>query len=199
LRQWRDDGTWQRMPESLRAQVRQRVARHKHRRAGAMDSPSVKTSPGPGERGSDAGKQVQGRKRHLLVDPLGLLMAVLVTSAALSDPAGSQTLVPTLGRSLQEKAPHLGRGHLSWAIAAMGSAALSLSLAAALTSRGAKRLQGSSQALGGGTHLCLADSMPTFGQGLGSPAHQQPSLDFHCQDSFHGASAGSCLTFSNSL
>src|SRR5205823_4710007 len=78
----------------------------------------------------------------------------------------SQTLVQTLGRSLQENAPHLGRRHLSWAITGMGSAALSLYLAAGLTSRGAKRLRGSSQALGGGTHLCLADSMPTFGQGL---------------------------------
>ena len=93
FQQWRDDGTWQRIHDTLRAQVRRSVGRHKHPTAGALDSQSVKMSHLPGVRGYDAGKKVNGRKRHILVDTLGLLMAVLVTSAAISDPAGAKALL----------------------------------------------------------------------------------------------------------
>jgi putative transposase len=97
FRQFRDDGTWQRIHDTLRAQVRERAGRHKQPTAGVLDSQSVKTSQGPGVRGYDAGKKVNGRKRHLLVDTLGLLLAVIVTSAALSDPAGAKLLFKRLG------------------------------------------------------------------------------------------------------
>ena len=97
FRRWRDDGTWQRLHDTLRAQVRQKAGRHKHPTAGALDSQSVKTSQMPGVRGYDAGKKVTGRKRHILVDTLGLLMAVIVTSAALSDPAGAKRLLKRMG------------------------------------------------------------------------------------------------------
>jgi putative transposase len=57
----------------------------------------VKTTQLPGVRGYDAGKKVKGRKRPILVDTLGLLLAVVVTSAAVSDPAGARLLLPRLG------------------------------------------------------------------------------------------------------
>jgi len=60
-------------------------------------SQSVKTTEIEGVRGYDAGKQVKGRKRHLLVDTLGLVMAVVVTAASCSDPAGARLLLRRLG------------------------------------------------------------------------------------------------------
>ncbi|HEX6479331.1 MAG TPA: IS5 family transposase [Ktedonobacteraceae bacterium] len=97
FQQWRDDGTWQRLHDTLRAQVRERVGRHKHPTAGALDSQSAKTTQMRGVRGYDAGKKVNGRKRHILVDTLGLLLAVVVTSAAVSDPAGARLVLRRLG------------------------------------------------------------------------------------------------------
>ncbi len=97
FRCWRDDGSWQRIHDPLRAQVRRSAGRHKHATAGSLDRQSVKTTQIPGVRGYDSGKQVKGRKRHRLVDTLGLVLIVVLTAAALSDPAGARLLVRRLG------------------------------------------------------------------------------------------------------
>jgi len=90
---WRDDGTWQRIHDSLRAQVRQAEGRHKHPTAACIDSQSVESDYGGEGCGFDGGKKVNGCKRHALVDTLGLLLRVKVTGADASDQAGALLLL----------------------------------------------------------------------------------------------------------
>lgn len=104
--QWREDGTWQRMMDQLRAAVRGQQAPSKQPTpsAASIDSQSVKTTEQGGERGYDGGKKINGRKRHVSVDTLGLVLAVAVTSAALDDAAAAPLVLAQLDR---ERYPRL--------------------------------------------------------------------------------------------
>ena len=78
-------------------------------RQARLDSQSVKTTSVSGEEhGFDAGKQVKGRKRHILVDTIGLLLAVLVTSAAVQEGDGAKMLLKRLNCSCKKPPPNMG-------------------------------------------------------------------------------------------
>ena len=82
---WRDDGTWQRILDSLRRQVRAAAGRQEDPSAACIDTQSVQTHHQGADSTVDGGKKVKGRKRHIVVDTLGLLLAVAVTGAAVHD------------------------------------------------------------------------------------------------------------------
>ena len=92
--QWRDDGTWAKIVKALRERTRVAAGREPTPSAACIDSQSVKTTEiGGPARGYDGGKNIKGRKRHLLVDTLGLLIAVLMTSARLDDGVAAPILL----------------------------------------------------------------------------------------------------------
>ena len=93
FRAWAADGTWDRVHDVLRDRLRTAEGRDVQPSAAVLDAQSVKTSEGGEQIGYDAGKRVRGRKRHLLVDTLGLLLTVMVTTASLQDRPGGKRLL----------------------------------------------------------------------------------------------------------
>lgn len=102
FRRWSRAGVWARTNTALRESVRRQAGRLAQPSAAILDSQSVKTSDQACASGIDVHKQIEGVKRHVLVDTLGLLLGVVVTAASVQDRDGAKTVlaggVPALVR-----------------------------------------------------------------------------------------------------
>lgn len=108
FRRWKRDGLWVKIHTHLREHARLAEGRKREPTAAIIDSQSVKSTEMSEERGYDAGKKVNGRKRHILVDTIGLLLAVMVLPASIQDRDGAKELLSSFfGTSRPPRVKHI--------------------------------------------------------------------------------------------
>src|SRR4051794_38779818 len=160
---WRREGTWEKIHDSIRGSVRQAAGRHPEPSGAVVDSQSVRTTQQGGVRGYYAAKSVSGRKRHLLVDTLGLVLLVCSHGGQCAGSCSSPDLVDCAGREF----PAFARGVGRWCLrrcrsAAMGSPTPAMGKGSPGNRSEAKRtarICGSAVALDCRANLCVAGPM----------------------------------------
>ena len=173
FRRWTRSGVWYRLNAALVIQVRTQQGRKSQPSAAIIDSQSVKTSEGGEQRGVDVYKQTAGRKRHIVVDTLGLLLIVVVHSASLQDGSGGklvlQKLFELIKHSVHNRYCRLscsGLMRLMKAFASMSASTFGWKLDIVRRLVGRERLQALAAPLDCRTDLRLVGSLSTLGARL---------------------------------
>ncbi len=131
FRRWRDHGLVKELHDRLRRSVREQAGRDPEPSVGVIDSQSIKADAvvGNDSRGFDGGKLINGRKRHAVVDTLGLLLGVMVTAADVGDRAAAQVLLSQVAAAHHRLALVWGDGGYTGNLVEYCLAALALVLA----------------------------------------------------------------------
>ena len=167
---WRDDGTLARLHDALRAQARAAAGRDPEPTAAVIDSQSVRaadTVP-KASRGWDNAKKVNGRKRHIAVDSMGLLLAVVITAASVRGPRRRPAAAVEPAPHLPPHPPGLGRCRLHRQAERLGRGLEDKP--ADRRQAQAARLRGASPQVGGRAHLRLDQQAPPHRPRLRAPA-----------------------------
>ena len=170
---WQDSGATEAMHDELRRQCRIAAGRKPEPTAAVIDSQSVKAAEtvARASRGYDAGKKVNGRKRHIAVDTIGLLLTVLITAAGVQDRDGARPLLWNLRKAFPHGQARLGRRRLRRQAGHLGEdQAQAQAHTADRQAHRAAHVQGAAAPLGGGADLGLDHQVTPHGPRLRAAA-----------------------------
>jgi len=180
---WRNDGIWQKIHDALCRWVRKNKSKKPTPSVGIIDSQSAKTTENGGDRGYDAGKKVNGRKRHIVVDTLGLIMSLVIHTADIQDQEGAKLTIEKLdGRFKRLKkifgdSAYKRSGLPDWVAEKFG-----WELEVISRPVGTEGFCGLTEALDCRANVCVDRQTSATREGLRTKHRFKQNADLHCHD-----------------